>query len=342
MKKQIQMAKTQGLNWQALLIEETQTQIKLAIRNFVLNGNSFILLDREVQKIINETIKDLENEILKIEAKRTLNLFAEKVYKKFISDLGFNYSILLSTIKVMSKGNYSKEEINILNGKIQDVKGLQAEVGLAGQEYHKPYIERVKTALNNMRQIEATIPNGVSLRNLAEMQVRDEKHKNEINTLKENKNILVVCSTHGNCSKRCEPWQGRYYTLDGSTRKIDGHDFIPLETATDVFVTTKSGKTYKNGLLGYNCRHKITVYKPNEIIPNMSAMEIEKEREIDQRMRQLERNVRMWKEEKVLNSGVDKKRYEIASKKAIEWNKRYIDYAKTSGRAYYPDRVKII
>jgi hypothetical protein len=34
-----------------------------------------------------------------------------------------------------------------------------------------------------------------------------------------------------------------------------------LETATDVYYTTRAGKVWKNGLLGFNCRHYLVAYK---------------------------------------------------------------------------------
>ena len=336
------MAKKQNLNWQALIIEEAQTEIKLTIRNNVLGGGSFLKLNKQVQDIIKEVVNELEFEELKAEARRTLNLFAEKVYKQFILDLGFNYQLLTATVKVMREGNYTDKEIQVLNDKIVNVSQLPAEIGLPNQEYHKVYIDRVKTALNNMRQIEANTPSGTSLRNLSEMQVRYERRNETINNLRESGNNLVVCSTHGNCSKRCEPWQGKYYTLNGERLTVDGKEFIPLETATDVYVTTKTGKVYKNGLLGYNCRHRILPYEQDMQIPNVSAKEIEKQRNIDHELRHYERMVRKWKEERELNKDVDRKRYLQARQKAIDWNKRYIQFAKENNRAYYPDRVKII
>ena len=74
----------------------------------------------------------------------------------------------------------------------------------------------------------------------------------------------------------------------------------------------------------------------------MGAKEIEREREVDKRMRELERGVRSWKEERDLNQNIDRNRYLYARQKAIDWNKKYIQYAQENQRAYYPDRVKII
>lgn len=69
---------------------------------------------------------------------------------------------------------------------------------------------------------------------------------------------LVIASAHADCSGRCSKWQGKVYSLDGSYGTTeDGREYQPLENATDVYYTTKAGRTYKNGLLGFNCRHKL-------------------------------------------------------------------------------------
>lgn len=322
------------------MIEEAQTKIKLLIRDFVLDGKGFLKLDKAVQKQITETVKELEFESLKQETRVGLNLFAEKVYKQFVNDLGYNYTSLMAAVKLLKQGAFTQKELDILN---ESIAKTQNEIAVPNQEYHKVYMGRVKTALDNMRKVEAKqYGSGISLRNVAEMQVRYENHAKMLNDLRERGENAVVCSTHANCSSRCEPWQGKHYTLDGSTKVIDGKTFIPLETAVDVYVATRSGKTYKNGLLGYNCRHKILSYRKNEQIPNVGAKEIEREREIDKRMRELERGVRSWKEERDLNQNIDRNRYLYARQKAIDWNKKYIQYAQENQRAYYPDRVKII
>lgn len=319
-----------------------QTKIKLLIRDYVIGGKGFLELDKAVQKTITEAIKDLQSPELKTRARIGLNIFADKVYKQFVADLGFNHTILISAIALMKKGQYTQKEIGVLNDNIAKVQGYY-NIGLPNREYHKTYMAQVKTALENMRQAEAMdYAQGTSLRNLSEMQVRQEFQQEKIANLKTQGENLVVCSTHGNCSKRCEPWQGGHYTLDNTYQTVDGIKFEPLKNATDIFETTKSGKVYKNGLLGFNCRHYLTPYRQGMEIPDIKAEVIDKERNIDQQMRYLERNVRQWKEERDLNNGIDRNRYLQARQKAMEWNKKYIQFAQDNERAYYPDRVKVI
>lgn len=132
-------------------------------------------------------------------------------------------------------------------------------LGVAMQKYADDYIrENVRPVLNELARQQAKDPDDVSgrnsLRNRAEMEARYQGHIDNIQRLRDSGARLVVASTHADCSERCRPWQGRVYSLDGTSGTTDdGRKYVPLETATDVWYTTKSGKRYKNGLLGFNC-----------------------------------------------------------------------------------------
>ena len=93
-----------------------------------------------------------------------------------------------------------------------------------------------------------------SLRNRAELEVRYNGHLENIEQLREQGNKLVIASSHADCSERCRPWQNRVYSLDKTTGIApDGRKYVPIEEATDIYYTTKAGKVWKNGLLGFNC-----------------------------------------------------------------------------------------
>ena len=124
---------------------------------------------------------------------------------------------------------------------------------------------------------------------------------------------------------------------------VDGIQFQPLKNATDIYYTTKTGVTYKNGhITGFNCRHRLFPYKKGYTQPLVSAEEIEKQRNIDQRMRKYERDIRYYKERALMYKGVDNDIYVQARNKARRINERYIQFAKDNSRAYYPSRTQIL
>lgn len=221
-------------------------------------------------------------------------------------------------------------------------------MGVPSQTYMRDYVnKKVKPIVEELAKQTALDTDDItgrnSLRNRAEMEVRYAKHLEDIANLKASGVRLVIASVHADCSKRCSPWQGKVYSLDGSYgRTDDGRNFQPLEIATDVYYTTKVGKVYKNGLLGFNCRHYLVPYEKGYRFPKPNAKEERKQREITERQRELERTVRAWEARAIEAKGVDGKGYQEALEKAKAWRSKYIAFSRKNGRAYYPSRLQII
>ena len=184
-----------------------------------------------------------------------------------------------------------------------------------------------------------------SLRASAEIQVRQAGHEKELADLKANGHRLVICSTHADCSKRCEKWQGRVYSLDGMSGETDDkRKFVPLEVATkgpEAVYTTKAGRTYYNGLLGFNCRHRLVPYEKGKKPTQYSKEEVAKERAIDQKQRWYERQIIRAREEAIMAKDIDKKKYAYWKEQAKRLMAEYREYSHENGRKYYVSRVKI-
>lgn len=307
---------TRQLNPQAITLEDAQGEIKKTIKDAYLAGKSRRETERLVALIIAAAVKKLHTPALIDCAPRSLWTMARKVYSNFST---LNAEALKTVAKGVPTGQYPKtymKQVNDTLRKIADIQALDAD-DVTGRN---------------------------SLRNRAEMEVRYEYHQNEIADYRKQGTRLVICSTHADCSDRCFPWQGRVYSLDHTTGiTADGRRYIPLETATDIYYTTKAGKTYKNGLLGFNCRHKLYEYKDGMQVPYVSAKEQKQEYAITVRQRQMETQIRHYREEYLIYHGTtDEALAQRARKKAIALNKRYIAFSQKNERAYYPDRVKII
>ena len=349
------------LNPQASVLVDVETDIKIAIKNGVLNGAPFSLIQNKVRTLIEQALRKLTSKTLKEDAEKSLVEYSNRMYLQLKQ--AFPLPIKAVAIYTLVKGitnaivnqkispfaetyePQTKAEIKAFNELYGDTFRTE-EKGLPLQEFQKDYVERVSSALDNLAKQRALDPNDVSgrnsLRNLAEMQVRYERHQDEIEKLRQDGVRLVVCSAHGDCSERCSKWQGRVYSLDGTSGTTkDGRKYVPLEEATDIYYTTKAGRTYKNGLLGFNCRHYLIPYKEGMVIPYVSKKEQAKERNITQRQRELERHVLAWRNEAISQKG-NAVEYKKAREKAVYWNKRYIEFSKANGRAFYPDRVKIL
>ena len=286
----------------------------------------------------------MRNSELVSETIRSLNRYAQRVYLTLRVKL-VGVALLVARALFGNGGNVKAlPNDKKLQRQIYQYDGTLA-MGVPNQTYFRQYTKQAQNVMRDIAQATALDPNDVSgrnsLRNKAEMTARNDYHDEQIADFKGNGINLVVCSVHSDCSKRCAPWQGKIYSLDGASgTTADGRRYIPLETATDIYTTTKSGKVWKNGLLGFNCRHKLYEYREGITIPKVSERERRKDYAITERQRQYERAIRELKAER--DTTLDAERRKKDRAKITVLTDKYIRFSKNNKRAYYPDRTKII
>lgn len=312
------------------------------------------LIDEKVKKIIARAVKELTSETLKRNTAVSLVAFYNAQYNEIRRVPIVYYAILPSLVELLkAKGMRRKMPVQSLKREGVTISGEYVDMpnanvyGVPLKEFTEDVRKRVQSTVDNLIKQTAKDPDDItgrnSLRNKAEMQVRYEKHLTDISDLKASGVRLVICSTHTDCSERCRPWQGKVYSLDGTSGTTDdGRSYQPLENATDVYYTTKSGKTYKNGLLGFNCRHYLVEYEEGLRFGKQSETKERIEYAITERQREYERDIRRYKVEAIEKRGNDERGY----KRAVESYKRltneYIEFSKAHGRAYYKSRIRII
>lgn len=311
----------------------------MAIKKYITGQESYARVLREVRKIIKETITDLESKELKISAKQTLENYVRQLMQKAFMSIGIPLTLMMMAFNSLSTGAKFKNIAKTYSAELpKDVFEIAQPKNVFSEEYAK----RVKEVYNELAKAEPMYDTNISLRNIAEMTVRYDRTMEQIQGFISRGVNLVVSSQHANCSKRCEKWQGGHYTLDNTYQVVDGIEFQPLSNATDQYYTTKKGKTYKNGhITGYNCRHYLMEYKKGMQQVSVSEDVVEKQREIDHKMRYMERQIRQWKDMALMHKGVDRELYLKARQKAINYNKKYIEFAKSNNRAYYPSRTDV-
>lgn len=340
-----------GLNPQAEALEEAQTEIRKIVRDGYLAHKPKRTIDAEIQRIIKNKLKDVGNAALRDAAVRSLNAFAERQYNTYIRSFGATPNYLLALVALTQ----NEPDTPAFERASEDIRRYAPltyesdERGSALQMYSRDYFrDHVAPVLDDIAKQEAIDPDDVkmrnSLRNRAEMEVRYARHLEEIDALRAAGVKLVTSSVHADCSNRCYKWQGRVYSLDGTSGTTeDGKKYVPLEEATDVYYTSpNTGKTYKNGLFGFNCRHYIMEYKVGMVIPHVSKERQQRERAINTRQRELERRVRYHRVQALTNKNLDRETYLKERRLAIQANKEYIQFSKDNGRAYYPSRVQLI
>lgn len=329
-------------------MEEAETRIRETVKNEFFKQTPAATIGKKADKIIFEALKDVKIPALRDAALRSLRNFARRQYNELKRSFGTNMTVLLALLKLTDTGasDAAKQASRrtLVNRGYDDANLY----GTALKKFSEDYMRRnVRPALDRLAKQFTLDPDDVSgrnsLRNRAEMEVRYNGHLEQIDDLRAAGYKLVIASAHADCSERCRPWQGRVYSLDGTSGITDdGRSYQPLENATDVWYTTRAGKRYKNGLLGFGCRHYLIPYRSGYSFPKPNPAEEARQYAITQKQRELERNVRYWRTKAITDKNVDRASYLNARKKAIEWNNEYIRYSREHRRAFYPSRTKII
>ena len=217
------------------------------------------------------------------------------------------------------------------------------------------YQKRVKEAISKISKLTLTektfkevngrkvgAPVFVSIRNKAEMAVRYDAMKEELKELVDSNEKYVIVSQHADASLRCSPLQGLLYKLD-----VDPNENIkcvltskemgskkPKQIGTidgNPYYSLKEAMSY--GLFSYNCRHRFIKYIPGQKITpqyKYDSKAAEEKREIDLQMRQMERQIRMYKEREALS--LDSKERKAYIKLSKEAQAKYKAYATKHGR----------
>lgn len=348
----------QPLNLQAIALEEAETKIRETVKNGFFGQKSKTAIDKEVFAIIAEALIKITIPKLRTAAQKSLVNFYLRQYYELRSSLASELPIFAAFMLLSGKTptgasiNPTEQEksqaIQLLANSGYDTARL---LGNPLQRYSAEYFDKnVKPVFMRLAKQNPLDPDDITghntLRNLAEMEVRYDRHMREIEELKAAGHKLVICSAHADCSERCSKYQGRVYSLDGTSGITDdGRNFVPLEYATqnpqDLYIT-KAGRVYQNGLFGFNCRHFLVPYQTGYRFPNPNPAEERRQYAITEEQRRLETQVRKWRTIAIYNKGQNLQAYNQARKKAIDYNDKYIAFSKKHNRAYFPSRTEIL
>lgn len=342
-----------------MAIEEAETKIRQVAKDEFFKQTRKTAIDKKVFAIVRDVAQKIHIPSLRRAAEASLLEFYERQYSELRRSFSWQLSVV-TALALLGGRRTDGTEIKPTTAERSAAWRVVENAGYTGartmgvpmQKFSDEYMRKnVQPALDRLAEQfpydPDQDPTGLrrrnSLRNRAEFEVRGQAQQDTIDGFKARGVKLVICSTHADCSERCRPWQGRVYSLDGTRgRTDDGREYVPLEEATDIYYVTKAGRQWKNGLLGFNCRHFLVEYKKGYYFPKPNALEERKEYIITQTQRRLEENVRKWRTIAVENKGVDLNRYKEARSKAIEWNKKYIGYSKANDRAFYPSRTALL
>ena len=351
----------EGLREQTIIIEDCTAELKALLNKAVFNATAFNNYLREADKLIDDRLAEMTDEELKNSAADTLKRFARKEFGRLRANLmakqNFNFVAMALVMKIWN--SESAKDKQAAFKRLQSIEPSLARLppidfqeglgnsrrwGLPLNEYMQSYMERVNSTCRMLAQDVAKDGDGLGLRLKSELYVRYKWQMDNLQRLRDDGVRLVWISSHVNCSERCQDYQGRLYSMDGTSGMTeDGYNYVPLEIATDRYTMTKSGKTYKNGTLtGFGCRHYTIPYEPRGVTPEtFDSTAVDKAREIEKEQRRLEREVYHAREEYYAWRGNNRA---VATKyyhKAAALRKEYIKFCTDNQVAWYPSRIQV-
>ena len=311
------------------LVVELQRQIKILILFYAVHLLAKQNLLFKIQKLIKTFDSKLPNDLIDRES-----------YSKSI------YSSALLMI--------NKTFVPIVN-QFKPIENIRKPIDLFYKQKATPNVESYsKKVLNAMKHLEdselATHEKGkkpISLWQKTELDIRHGNQMEKVQKAVDSGNDLFWLSSHPDCSERCEKWQGKLVSM--SLKSIDRSMFTgkringtKIYSFTDIEnIVDKYG--YKNNIInGFNCRHHLIAYNNESSVPpeKYNVDEVKKERAINTKLREFERQIRRAKDAvaiyKVAN---DKKSVAKYQKKVKYLISKYKVYANSNGYAWLEYRI---
>lgn len=350
----------EGLREQTIIIEDTTAELKRLLNKAVFGGMSEAEFIKRADKLILDGTEEITADGLKTNARTVLRRFARREFNRLRAALignrvGFSFAALALVRKIWNDDTtQGKAEAYRALKRIEPAfAGIQIEFapgrgkswrwGTPLNGYMQDYMKAVNETSRMLAEDTAKDTDGLPLRLKSEIYVRHEWQEENMRRLRESGERFVWISAHENCSKRCQPYQSKLYSTDGTSGVHDGIRFQPLENATDRYEVTKAGKVYKNGTLsGFNCRHYTIPYRRDgERPPKLKDERIEQARAIEQKQRRLERKVYHLREKYYAYKGNDDIKSAKYYRAAAEAKKEYIRFCRENEVAWYPSRIQV-
>lgn len=346
---------------QVINVQDAQTRIKELIVQGYYQRTPKAELEAQIAKVI-QTCADAYPETYRESVRRTLAINAQKWHYNFFESIRvLNYSLIRKAADVDAVRDAIRVENKTYSVDVQQIAGLGAEqtgtivdrfrpfltedrVGAPIiAEYEKGVKSQIRALASDPANLTRVDKNGevykVNLRNFAEMQTRYEANLEDKNRLQAEGVKLVWTSSHADASGRCAPYQGRLYSLDGTSgRTTDGIPYTPLDEAL------LGPRGDGNGIInGYNCRHRLVEYFPKSKAPKeVDDEKNRQERYITTRQREYERQIRNIKIEERLatTAGREKEAQDYRNQwQRLDASYRY--FSNSHGRAYYEWRTRV-
>lgn len=356
------------------LLSKAETQIKELIITSALFLKSKAFLRLSIKQIIYKTIDELPKDIIDRQAYIDgLYFSSERMIKKYYDQMILSYLIVVSILlrnklikkmpdnqidlfKIIYKAQ-KKDEIKVKEPDLSFLleKGEKYKINMIYEQKGYPnvyqYPKMIKERINGIAKTEfAPAEEGkkkITVWQKAELDIRHESQMEMLDNIVKSGVQYAWTSTHPDCSKRCQKWQGKLFDLINEPdngrfkmkKRIDNHTVYSFKAVARV--KDKYGYT-NNIIVGFNCRHKLVPYTKGSVAPTeYSADEVKKQREINAKLREYEREIRRLKRLSIFHKTTDIKLSKMYLDKAKQLTKEYKAFANKNGYAWLPYRLEV-
>ena len=345
------------------IIEKAEVEIKKLINFYALYHKPKKELRDKINGIIMAVAKRLPFSLYDRQGYIDgLKETAEKMIRKFYDVVLLNFSKIVIFLSALNLEKGIKTPMQLYEKVVKDKQFIRVIKENAYQldmwsvakgspnvlDYAKALKEKQKELAATTTTTSVTGKKPISVWQKAEIDLRHEKQMDMIQDLKDRNVKLAWTSTHPDCSKRCEKWQGKLFDLQADSSQLSGHRMNYKVDGHTVYCfkevisqVDKYGYT-NNIIVGFNCRHKLIPYEKGSVPPEeYTEKEIKKEREINANLREMERKIRYYKKQAILYNKTDKRMSIVMKRKAEVLFNRYKRYAERNGFAWYDYRTKV-
>ena len=322
----------------ALIVENANTRVQEIINEAIMLGQSKIYAKSQVQKLIDDTTKELKDNnaseylientklaIMKAFMKEWLQVIVilEKERKKdelgvigkLIQQMQTNTPLDMSGNRGITIDLVDDKTMGIAKASINNLRDFITGEGLGGTSRFVDY----KTMLQNtLIEVKDKIAAGTltltdslgrtkSIRNMAEIETRYKMINEDMTRQGMGYGSYVVASSHADASQRCSFWQAKIYLVD---LDVESRPFGEYRggTPNQTILGYIDGKPYyslkqacENGFLSYNCQHRLIKYYKKIKPIEYPMVLVNKARDLTIRQRQMENTIRHWKRKERLS-----------------------------------------
>jgi len=345
------------------LIESAETEIKKLINYYAL----FLKPKRELNDRINGIIRAV-NERLPVSLferyKYILGLreTADKMIREYYDPVVKRYQVIaaaLVIVGIMEKAPKNPLELNkalTTKSVIREIETKKKEIDTWAMAKGYPnvlnYPQELKKKMNGLAKTQTvaseTGKKSITVWQKAELDLRYEGQVDMIKDLVVSGVQYAWTSSHPDCSKRCEKWQGKLFDLQAEHSELSGHRMRNKVDGNTVYcfkeVISRVDKYgYQNNIIiGFNCRHRLIPYKSGSVAPqDYTKEQVQRNRKINETLRRLEREIRYYKQQAILYNSIDKRLAAQYKEKAKKLTEQYKEFADKNGYAWYQWRITV-